>query len=358
MPALDDKLQFLKTPETYGTSVRRIDCIETHMSWVFLVGKNVFKLKKPVRFAFLDFSNLKAREFYCREEVRLNARLAPGIYRGLLALQWCDGRFRLLPENQLPAPGETVDWLVWMRRLPLRRMLHRLIANQLIDLKDLNALVDVLAHFYRTTPAAQLSENIYLARFQCEQNLNREVLLRSQFKLKAAPLAIERLGEALDLCTDVLRERVACERVREGHGDLRPEHICLLHPPLVIDCLEFSTLLRQVDPLDEIAFLGLECELMGAPWIGPYLIAGMTNALKDYPNPALLNFYIAHRALLRARLAMAHLLDPKPSTPTRWPALANQYIARSLVASDEFISAMHHERHESPLQTEALPTPV
>src|SRR5659263_484875 len=78
MPDIEAKLKFLQAPETYGDSSLHLECIETHMSWVFLVDQRVFKLKKPVCFPFLDFSTLKAREFYCREEVRLNARLAPG----------------------------------------------------------------------------------------------------------------------------------------------------------------------------------------------------------------------------------------------------------------------------------------
>lgn len=346
LPDLKAKLAFLKNPETYGDSQQPVECLETHMSWVFLVDQKVFKLKKPVCFSFLDFTTLKAREFMCHEEVRLNARLAPGVYLGLLALKWHDGDFHLVPEDKLPAPGVTVDWLVLMRRLPLQRMLPQLISSRNIDTSDMDALVTVLARFYRTAPAAHLSENDYLARFQCEQAMNREVLLRPEFRLQNSALAMKRLGEALTLCTDVLRARVASHRVVYGHGDLRPDHVCLLQPPVVIDCIEFNALLQQVDPLDEIACLGLECEMLGAPWIGPHLAALITNALDDHPSMALLHFYTAHRALLRARLAMAHLLDPQPRLPAKWPPLAEKYLARCLVAVDALTSAMPHDKIE------------
>ena len=337
---MEAKLKFLQSPESYGSAPVHLECIETHMSWVFLVDQQVFKLKKPVCFPFLDFTTLKAREFYCREEVRLNARMAPGIYLGVVALQWCEGNFLLLPEDQLPAPGETVDWLVRMRRLPSHRMLHQLIATGQATRHDIESLVGMLSAFYRSAPVAPLSGTDYLDRFRCAQASNREVLLRPQFRLRDAALAIDRLGTALSGASGLLRERVSRKRILDGHGDLRPEHVCLLQPPVVFDCLEFNPLLRQVDPFDEMAYLSMECDMAGAPWIGPQLVSGVSDALHDHPHAALPHFYTAHCALLRARLAMAHLLDPKPRLPEKWQPLAERYLTRALSATADFICAM------------------
>lgn len=350
MPDFDAKLKFLQTAEAYGESGQGPMCIETHMSWVFLVGERVYKLKKPVRFPFLDFTTLKAREFYCREEVRLNRRLAPGVYLGLMALQWREGSFSLLPEARLQLPaGETVDWLVCMQRLPANRMLHQLIAQGGVTPADIDALVTVLGAFYRTVPAVALSPNDYLARFQYGQAANREVLLRPQFRLRDAALAIDRLDLALAQGADLLRDRASRKRVLDGHGDLRPEHVCLLQPPVVIDCLEFNPQLRQVDPFDEMAYLSLECGLVGAPWIGPRLVSGCAAALGDPPPPALLHLYTAYRALVRARLCMAHLLDPQPRTPEKWPPLASRYIACALAALDALTHLEKHKPLSAPL---------
>jgi aminoglycoside phosphotransferase family enzyme len=338
MPDIEAKLHFLRTQQAYGESAAPPECIETHMSWVFLVGDQVYKLKKPVRFPFLDFSTLKARAFFCREEVRLNRRLAPGVYLGLMALQWSGGVFALVPETQLPSAGETVDWLVWMRRLPADRMLKQLIAQGQVATGDIDALVQLLGAFYRAAPVVALSPNDYLARFQYEQAANREVLLRPQFQLPDAALAIDRLDLALAQGADLLRERASHQRVLDGHGDLRPEHVCLLQPPVVIDCLEFNPQLRQVDPFDELAYLSLECNIAGAPWIGQRLTAGCAAVLDDHPGPALLQLYTAYRAMVRARLAMAHLLDPLPRTPDKWPPLAGRYIAHALAALDAMVA--------------------
>jgi len=138
---------------------------------------------------------------------------------------------------------------------------------------------------------------------------------------------------------EVLGQRAAARRLVDGHGDLRPGHVFLLQPPIVIDCLEFNPALRQVDPFDELAFLGLECEMAGAAWIGPRLSTACAEALDDHPDPALLHLYKAQRGVLRARLAMAHLLDPQPRTPLVWPPLAARYLDRASAALDALSAA-------------------
>lgn len=328
------KLRFLGSAAAYPGLGHAPERIETHMSWVFLAGAQVLKLKKPVRFPFLDFSTLEAREFYCREELRLNSRLAPGVYLGLLALQvGADGPM-LVPAERVPDAGQTVDWLVLMRRLPRERMLDRLITEASALPRDIDALVAVLAAFYQRVPRVDVSGQEYVERLRRELASDREVLLRPQFALHGAAPALDRFDAALRRRADLLRDRCARGCIVDGHGDLRPEHVCLIEPPVVIDCLEFNAQLRQVDAFDEIAFLALECEMAGAAWIGPQLVRGCAAALGQTPAPALMALYTAHRALLRARLALAHLLDPQPRTPQKWPPLAQRYVERALAALD------------------------
>lgn len=334
-PGLEEKVRFLRSPGAHGPETPAVEAIETHMSWVFVAGDQVLKLKKPVRFPFLDFSTLAARAHYCHEEVRLNARLAPGIYLGVRALQWHRGSLCLLAPERLPASGQTVDWLVLMRRLPEGRMLHRLIAEGRVETVDIEPLVTLLGRFYRDAMTWPVPGDEYVARFHREQASNREVLLRPQFRLQHAGHALDRLDRALLEHEELLHERCARGRIVEGHGDLRPEHVCLSDPPVVIDCLEFNPHLRQVDPFDELAFLGLECHLAGAPWIGAQLLAGLSAALDERPSPALIHLYTAQRAMLRARLTMAHLLDPEPRTPEKWTPLAQRYVGHALAALDD-----------------------
>jgi aminoglycoside phosphotransferase family enzyme len=350
-PSFEAMLGFLQSPAAHAAYAGANACVhsvETHMSWVFLVGDHALKLKKAVRYPFLDFSTLSAREFYCREEVRLNSRLAPRVYRGVMALRWRDGQFALVPDGELPAAGRTLDWLVHMHRLPAVRMLDRAIAEGHVERGDVDALIGVLVAFFRSVPVIALDPADYWACFQREQAASREVLLRPQFQVDGAAVALDRFDHALVHHRSTLHERASRKRIVDGHGDLRPEHVCLLQPPVVIDCLEFNASLRQVDPFDEIAFLGLECEMAGAPWIASQLLAGCTAALGDALPAALMPLYTAHRALLRARFAMAHLLDMQPRTPRKWLPLAERYIERSLAALDALDRVSVATNHGNP----------
>ena len=130
----------------------------------------------------------------------------------------------------------------------------------------------------------------------------------------------------------MLAVRIRGRRIVDGHGDLRPEHIWLGDPVRIIDCLEFNAHLRAVDPFDEISFLSLECERLGSAATGEYLKRHVSRGLRDGLSEELFLFYRCHRAMLRARLAIAHLLEPNPRTPEKWPRLARIYLR--LAAAD------------------------
>ena len=333
-PAIEAKLRYLEStlaPAGTGEPVRRI---ETHMSWLLLGGERVLKLKKPVRSPFLDFTTVQARERNARAELRVNRRLAPRVYLGLLALQWDGGVFSLASEEQLPAPGRTVDWLVSMHRLPAARMLDRVIARGELRQRDIDALLGVLVPFYRHAPRPAIGEDEYLQRLRDELAANRNVLASPRFELPRIDGLLDRMERAMVRHEDMLRARVRGRRIVEGHGDLRPEHVCLVEPPVVIDALEFDVRLREVDPFDELSFLGLECAMAGDAAIGPQIVARCADALDDPPPAALLRIHTAHRALLRARLSLAHLLEAEVRAPQKWLPQAGRYLQHAGDALD------------------------
>lgn len=318
-----DKLRHLSRTAAYAHAPSDVAVVETHMSYVFLAGDRAYKLKKPVRFAFLDFSTLRAREIDSLEEVRLNRRLAPGVYLGVVPLT-------LEPSGALSirGAGEVVDWLVEMRRLPDALMLDRLLIDKALDDGRVDRLGETLADFYRRAERSTISPGDYVARFFREHAENRNILTRRDFALDhgRVPVVLDRLESFLVSLSPLLEQRVRSRRVVDGHGDLRPEHICFCEPIAIFDCLEFNHELRQVDPFDELAFLDVECALLGAPLLGATLIARTAERLADAPPPALIALYAACRAVLRARLAVAHLLDPVPRKPEKWEPLAGRYM--------------------------------
>jgi aminoglycoside phosphotransferase family enzyme len=322
--SLVEKARFLSIPRSYPHAPLEVRVIETHMSLIFLAEEKVFKLKKPVRFPFLDFSTVEAREAMCREEVRLNHRLAGDVYVGVHRLTRSSaGDFAIDGE------GEIVDWLVEMQRLPQGLMLDHLLAQGRVADAKIAALARKLADFYRGAEPSAISPEAYVSRFLREQAKNREVLVSRDFALDhgRAGSVLDRLDERLATDRALLEERVSAGRIVDGHGDLRPEHICFTNPIVIFDCLEFNRELRQVDPYDELALLGVECTLLRAPWFGDRLIQRVDELFGEQPPARLISLYSANRAVLRARLAIAHLLDPVPRLPEKWEPLASRYLA-------------------------------
>ena len=317
--SLREKAALLARPATYGPGVATVETVETHMSLVFLAGPTVYKLKKPVVYPFLDFSTRAARERSCRDELRLNRRLAPDVYLGLSTItRQADGALAL------DGQGEVVDWLVRMRRLPGGRTLDRLIAADVVTAAEVDALAAVLSRFYAAAEHSRVSSDEYVQQLRNEHATSRDIVCAYEDGI-GRPL-LDEVQRFLDEDAALLRERVTAGRIVDGHGDLRPEHVWLETPPLVIDCLEFNERLRQVDPFDEIAYLGLECARLGAGWIGPRLLRALSAALGDAVDPRLLRFYARYRACIRARLALAHLAEPAPREPERWQPLARAYL--------------------------------
>lgn len=331
-PDTEAKVRCLESFLAASDAGARAQRIETHMSWVLVGRTEVLKLKKPVCHPPVDYSSVEARECNARRELRLNRRLAPGVYLGLLALQWHDGTLSAVPETYLRPDRQTVDWVVVMRRLPQERMLDEVIRRGELLPRDVDALVGTLAAFYRGAVHADIDEGEYAARLRHGLALGASVLEQFASVLPDVHEACQRTHDALLMHEGLLRARVAERRLVEGHGDLRAEHVCLVDPPAVFDALEFDARLGEVDPFDELCFLGLECDMAGDASVGPLLCTRMAAALDDTPPPALLRLYAAKNALMRARLSAAHLLETDPRHPEKWLPQASRYLKRVLVA--------------------------
>jgi aminoglycoside phosphotransferase family enzyme len=327
-PTFEQKVQFLSQPGAYKSGVAQVDRRETHMSWVMLTDDRAYKLKKPVRFPYLDFSTLARREIACRAELRLNRRLAPDVYLGVVPLI-------STPHGlSLDGRGEIVDWLVAMHRLDEAQTLERTIRERRVETWHIDQLARTLARFYRCATPVFVTPAIRRADWEKSLLFNRRILLDPRLNM---PVGLVRrvdsmLRKFLSSRSNVLAARVMQRKIVDGHGDLRPEHIWLGDPVRIIDCLEFNPRLRAVDPFDEIAFLSLECERLGAAWVGRHLKRRLVRALRDGFSEELFLFYRCHRAMLRARLAIAHLLEPNPRMPEKWPRLALAYL--QLAAAD------------------------
>jgi len=325
-PDLAMKRAFLETGAAWS-AVGCTEVIETHYALVFLTPDTVWKMKKPVNLPHLDYRNLAAREAACRTEVRLNRALAGDVYRGVRSLTIAPGG-----GFEIDGTGEVVEWFVEMRRLPQEQLLdHRLCAGPAIGPEEIEHVADRMLAFYRTAPRPAGAGLGYLQRWQRDGRLNSEHLeemrthLGAAFDPSLAPAALH----LIEACGDEILSRGAQGWIVEGHGDLRPEHICLENPPVIFDRMDFDPLLLPSDPYDEFNLLGLDCAAMGANWIRGVLMKRLADAGVPPASPRLIAAYGANRYLARARLSIDHLRDPVTSFPWKWPLQAGDYLARA-----------------------------
>lgn len=303
------------------------EAIETHMSWVFLTDDRAYKLKKPVRYPFVDHRTIEARRRDCEDEVRLNEALAPGVYLGTIPLTR-DREGTLA----LDGVGRVVEWLVVMRRVPDRALLdHRLRDDPgSIGEPEIEAFIDHLVGFYRTTTRRPVEPDAHREALRSGLGLDREELLRHGHAIDVA--RVSRLVDGLERTIVGLPDLGdRGRRLVDGHGDLRPEHVVLGPRPLVLDRITFDDRLRHVDPVYDLALLAVECRLLGATELGERIVARHLERAGDPAPPAVVALYRALRATTRARLSIAHLTDSSRDAG-KWLDRTDAYLE---IATDE-----------------------
>jgi uncharacterized protein len=270
---------------------------ETHTGVVFLFGDRAYKLKKPVRTDFLDFSTPALRLAACRREVALNRRLAPDVYLGVSML---------LPPDGDDQAHDAVEPIVVMRRMPETRRLSTLVAGG----HDVEAAVRAIAHTLAAFHARATADPDVAADGSAEALRRRWVANIDELGPYAGRVvdaelvaAVEALAlEFVDGRGALLRERRS--RIVDGHGDLLADDIfCLDDGPRLLDCLDFDAHLRHVDGLDDAAFLAMDLERLGHPVLAGRFLDQYAEFAAD-PGPAgLRHHYVAYRAVVRAKVA-------------------------------------------------------
>lgn len=343
LPAL---VEAMLRPDFYPDSPTRVEVKQTHISYVFIAGDFVYKIKKPVHFSFLDCSKLADRFHYCRAEVLLNARLSPRVYLGVFAILRRGDSFVLGPEVSAEHP-EAVEYAVKMRRLPEDRMLDHLLAAGRVDRDTIKAIAARIAEFHASAPsnrgwtygsAAAIWRNVIEDIAQNESFVGH-TLRKDQFT------AIDAFCRAfITAHWRTLNDRALDGRVREGHGDLRAEHICLLNTERkeidVIDCVEFNERLRYGDVASEIAFLAMDLERLGASMLADELVEAYAEITGDEDLAVFVPFYRCYRACVRGKVESLRSLEREVGD-------AERERARRL-ASEYFTLASHYARCASP----------
>ncbi len=297
-------IRSLVSPEAWPFAVEAVELVETHISWVLLVGEYAYKIKKPVDFGFLDFSTLEKRKHFCEEELRINRRLAPDIYLQVVAISGT-------PEQpELEGPGEAFEYAVKMRRFPADGLLsHRpgeltpeLMDQLALQIADFHGRIDICP---RDEPwgAPDLVLHPMVENFRHIDQLEHDPDLEAQ---------LERLEawtrQNHTRLTDTIAARKRDGFVRECHGDMHLGNITLLDgQTLIFDAIEFNPALRWIDLMNEIAFLTMDLDEKGRPELAQRVLNRYLEQSGDYEGLALLRFYQVYRAMVRAKVTALRL---------------------------------------------------
>ncbi len=324
--------------EMYPDHPPCVELRQTHVSYVFLAGAYVYKIKKPVRFDFLDASTLARRHQLCLEEVRLNRRLASGVYLGVVAILRRDGGALALDEASAGSAGAgaVVEWAVRMRRLGEATMLDQMVAQGAVSVAQIRAIGARLAAFHGAAAADKGWEYGSAASIWrlVHGNLGELALDSANTIAPAEVDELERFAHSIvDLRWSLLNRRARGARVCEGHGDLRCEHVSLAGDTItIIDCVEFSEGLRYVDVASDLGFLAMDLDRLGVRGLSDELVGGYREVSGDADLPLLIPLYKIHRALVRAKVESLRSRDATTAPDQRAAAAiaARRYVDLAL----------------------------
>jgi aminoglycoside phosphotransferase family enzyme/predicted kinase len=361
MPSNEQRVvRFLSRPSSYPHPAGRILRRETHVSHVFLAGSFAYKLKKPVKFPFLDASTLALRKKFCRLELSLNRRLAPNVYLGIVpVVETRDGlrlgRAILIARHSRRRPdggsvdgqGRVVEWLVKMRRLPEERMLDQLVQRGRVNRQQIRQVADQLIPFFRRAarsdrlPDPTLPRRQRRVRSRSIDHYGRPKQVRAlvlgnlqECRPFVGTLLTETDHKALEsayrqylaLHEPLLARRVREGRIIDGHGDLRCENICMTRPVSVFDCVEFQPAFRCGDIANDFSFLLMDLEFRGRPDLAGALASSYRRQLDDPAFDRIVAFYKCHRSLVRGKVrGLAWQQHPRTAQGRRVRELARRH---------------------------------
>lgn len=282
--------------------------IETHANWILLAGEFAYKIKRPVKFSFLDYSTVSLRKHFCEEEVRLNSRLTD-IYLGV------DPVLDTGSTYAIGTDGVVVDYAVVMRRLNPERQMHHLLQKGLVAESDVRQLAQLLANFHQHADRPQQGPNpeSLLEDFADLSSVTQ--VLASQFGNDVSEniqLWIDQAGKVLQLLSSRIYERHKTGFVVDGHGDLHSANIFLLDKPVVFDCIEFNVHFRINDVLSEMAFLIMDMERYGYTSLSKYLMKEYQQihpVILDKYDELLFLYYLLYRANVRLKIGGLKAMD-------------------------------------------------
>jgi aminoglycoside phosphotransferase family enzyme len=306
--------------------------VETHISWVILGNRFVFKIKKPVTYSFLDFSTPEKRKYYCEREILLNRRLTRNIYLDVQPVREVSGRFFIGGEG-----GTIIDYAVWMQKIDPGKQMDLLLRECKVSPEDIRRLADKIASFHRSAeiihPAGLLDVQEKFNDLEGQKDFLEERLHAESRRLIEE--AIQVSGTFIKKHKPLLAARAAAGFFRDGHGDLHTRNIFLLPEPQPFDCIEFNDDYRRIDVLNEVAFFCMDLDAFGRQDLSDLFINHYNRffaTMKSEADQLLFMYYKSYRAGIRAKV------DSLRAQSAENDAAGKGYLAET----DKYLKLMGH----------------
>jgi len=301
-------IQDLLDPSSLPDKTKGVALVQTHISLVFVADEFVYKVKKPVNFGFLDFTTLEKRKYYCHQEIRLNQRLTEALYLEVLPIRYSGKKYRM-GKGQ----GDIVEYAVKMKRIPEELLMKSLFTRGELREVHLREIAHVLAQFHlnaRRSPKIDKFGEPQVFRINTDENFEQtEKYTGITIEKEDFQTIREWTDDFYNKKEDLFRERIKAGKIRDGHGDLHMEHVCLLEKIAIIDCIEFNDRFRYGDTLVDIAFLLMDLEYHGGREFADQLWRFYGEETADGGMENLLTFYKVYRAYVRGKVNSFQLQD-------------------------------------------------
>jgi len=290
----------LLNPDAYDENVKNIRLVQTHISWIFLTGKHVYKVKKPVDFGFLDFTTLEKRKFFCKKELELNKRLASDMYIEVVPINQLGGKIKIKGD------GDPVEYAVKMKELPQETMMLKLLEKGSVNNRMIDRIAKIISDFHFK---AKTINHSYV-KYVWEENFNQvrpfidRTIDKNQFDF------IEKTIQQFLINNKLLFEkRIKEGKIRDCHGDLHSGNIFIAEKIYIFDAIEFNEKFRSIDVASEIAFLSMDLDFHNREDLSKYFVEKYIEYSKDYGIKKLLDFYKCYRAYVRGKVNNFKLND-------------------------------------------------
>jgi len=297
-------------PETYPDPVNKIVLVQTHISFVFITEKYVYKIKKPVNFGFLDFSTLEKRQIYCQKELQLNRRLCPHIYLDIVPINKTD-------KLHIGGDGETVEYAVKMLRLPQEQLMSELLQKGQVTEQTIDEIATIVAKFHseaQTSPEINTFGGLDIVKTNWTENFTQtQKYIGQTISQTDYDLIQQTITCFMDLNSTLFALRIADGRIRDCHGDLYSNNIFVTEPICIFDAIEFNDRFRYSDIASDVAFLAMDLDYQNQSDLSDYFIKQYIHYSKDAQLDQMLPFYKCYRAYVRGKVVSFRLDDPNIS---------------------------------------------